>query len=98
MPKQIFTNKVKTGWIKLDGIFETFQNAINERTPKASIDIDIDEQPDGMEISLSESASPGGALGDTAGGGGGASINLYGARDGAPAVFHLLQSSAPTAP
>lgn len=97
MPKPLFEIKIKTGWKKLDNILERVQNAINERTPLASDTVDLDERDDGMQICVKDSSS---LSSEEAGGGtsgAGTSVALYGANNGAPALFHLLQSSAPTA-
>lgn len=71
------------------------EDRVNRITPRAGPGLKITENPDGSVISLetkpSDAASaPGG------GGGSGANIDLYGALNGAPALFHLVQSSAPT--
>lgn len=87
----------KWGPKKLRAIFEKIEAAVNATTPKAGFGIEITEEENGIYISLTdEAATSAGLTGE--GGGGGASVDLYGARNGAAAVFHLLQSGAPTAP
>lgn len=86
----------KWGPKKLREILESIQNAINDRAPKAGLGIDVDAQPDGAQIS-SQGAQLGGGTGDSAVGGG-TSQDVYGAFNGAPAVFHLLRTRAPTVP
>jgi hypothetical protein len=84
---------------KLREIFKSIEAAINARTPLAGLGIDHDEQPDGVQIHAKPSDL--GASGEadaTGGGGGGTSIDIYGYFNGAPAVFHLLQSAPPTQP
>lgn len=78
-------------------LVSTIIGAINARTPKEGFGISIEDKPDGEEISVNVSeladalsASSGGAISS------GTPVNVYGAFNGAPATFHLLQSSAPT--
>lgn len=84
---------------RLRGILESIEAAINRRTPIKGIGIEATENPDGVQISAS---SEGGEIDDSdtdkggGGGSGGTNVDLYGAQNGAPAVFHLKQSSAPT--
>lgn len=72
---------------------------INKRTPIEGIGIRITEHENGFQISTETKPGPekSGTEG-TQGGGGtdGTSIDIYGAFNGDPAIFHLLQSSAPT--
>lgn len=79
---------------KLQKILEDIAREITERTPLPGCGVHVGEEPDGMPLSLETPShvNPD----DSSGGGGGTSVNLYGALNGAPAVFHLLQSSAPT--
>lgn len=79
----------------LQKIHEDIAREINERTPLSGCGIKVGEEPDGMPLSLDEQGNPNQ---DDAGGagGGGTPVNVYGALNGAPAVFHLLQSSPPT--
>lgn len=88
----------KWGPKKLREIFEAIEIGINERTPLPSVTIDVSQKPDGREIIVKSKNSGADDAGGSGGSGGGTSIALYGARNGAAAVFHLLQSSAPTAP
>lgn len=85
---------------RLRAIFKSIQDRINAITPLGSETTDVDEKPDGMQI-IEKAWGPAPVPeGDVAGGGGGAGgtpVDLYGARDGAAAIFHLLQSSPPTA-
>lgn len=90
--------KIDSSWgpPRLRAIFKSIEDAINLRTPLPSESSDVNEKPDGMEIIQKAWGTPG-SDGDVAGGGGGGTAsNLYGALNGAPATFHLLQSSAPT--
>lgn len=97
MAKPLFEIKTKIGWKKLKDILEEIQNAINERTPLASDTIDLDEKGNGLQICVKENTSSSEEQ-EGSNGGSGTQVAIYGARDGAPAIFHLLQSSAPTAP
>lgn len=78
-------------------LIATIIGAINARTPKAGFGISIEDKPDGEEISVNVSelsdalsGSSGGAIGS------GTPVDIYGAFNGAPATYHLLESSAPT--
>jgi hypothetical protein len=71
---------------------------INDRTITAGLGIKIDETDGGgAQISVDPHIKPDDptAIGG-GGGGGGTPIDVYGAFNGAPAVFHLKQTSAPT--
>lgn len=100
MAKPIFEIKTKMGWKKLRDVLEEIQNAINERCPLASDTVDLDERSDGLVICVRDASSNSSSeeAGAGAAGSSGTPVAIYGARDGAPAIFHLLQSSAPTAP
>lgn len=96
MAKKIFELKTKTGWKKLDDILERFQNALNERTPLASETIELDEQPDGLQICVKTVGGSSSGDSDSGGSAAGNAGDLFGAYNGAPAVFHLNQSAPPT--
>jgi hypothetical protein len=85
---------------KLREIFKSIETAINKRAPIPGLGIDADEQPDGVQIhAKSEVGASGEAQVDSSGGGAsGTTVDLFGALNGQPAVFHLLQSSPPTSP
>lgn len=84
---------------KLARIFQYIEDALNAVYPQEGIGIEISRETNGSFVSTKTSPAVGaGAGGDTHGGGKGTPINVYGAYNGAPAVFHLLQSSAPSAP
>lgn len=80
-------------------IIGELQDAINERTPLPGMGIKFDEREDGVQISTTL-AQPPAVVKDPQGSGGGgssgANVDLYGALNGAPAIFHLVQTSAPT--
>lgn len=87
----------KWGPKKLREILEQIQNAINDRTPTAGIGIECDESENGIQINLS--AAQTGTPEDSKGGTGvssGTAVDIYGALNGFPALYHLLQSSPPT--
>lgn len=82
---------------RLQAITEELVDAINKRTPLPSETINIDERPDGAQILIKDeegdntedsTVDPGGASGEP--------VDIYGAFNGDPAIFHLLQSSPPT--
>lgn len=67
--------------------------------PVAGMGIVVDENKNGSQISQAEPKTSDGSGGTGSNGGGGSSgtpVNLYGVLNGAPATYHLLQSSAPT--
>jgi hypothetical protein len=82
---------------KLREIFKSIVDAINARTPIEGLGVNVEEHPEGLQIHA-EIGAAGAADGGTPGGSGGGPVDLYGALSGAPAVFHLLQSSPPTSP
>lgn len=89
------------GWgpRKLRENFKATEDAINLRTPIGGIGVDTDQRPDGIMVAASLGASGGLQAAPSRGGGGGSGgtpVDVYGAYNGAPALFHLLQSSAPT--
>lgn len=85
------------GPVPLRKIVNQIVEGINLRTPIAGCGIAATEEPDGVQISLENNPAPvGGSAGTAGGSGGGTRVDIYGAKDGAPYVFHLLQSSAPT--
>lgn len=83
---------------KLRENLKATEDAINERTPIGGIGVDTDQRPDGIMVAASLGASGGLQAAPSRGGGGpgGTSVDVYGAFNGAPATFHLLQSSPPT--
>lgn len=83
---------------KLRKIHEAIAAKINQIIPLPGIGIDVDQKPDGLQISARAQVSPDkGKTGATIGGGSssGTPVDIYGSLNGAPAVFHLLQTSAP---
>lgn len=78
-------------------ILEQLQNAINERTPKEGFGTRIKEHKDGVQIHAEVGASGGAeALAEPEGvPSSGTPRDVYGAFNGEPAVFHLLESSPP---
>jgi hypothetical protein len=83
---------------KLREIFKSIAAAINARTPLPGLGIDHDEQPDGVQIHAKSSVGAQGSAEAQGAIGGGTTIDIYGYLNGAPAVFHLLQSAPPTQP
>lgn len=82
---------------KLQKIWESIENGINERTPVAGMGIEIDISDKGSQISTSVAVDAARAENQGQGGGSvGTPVDLYGAYNGAPALFHLSQTSAPT--
>lgn len=80
-------------------IIQDLIDAINARTPREGIGISIKEYPDGAVIAQSGGAltgTVGGAAKKKGAGTSGTPVDFYGAFNGAPAIFHLLQSSDPT--
>lgn len=73
------------------------ESGINRSTPKEGFGITLSQEENGLYISISEDVAAAiGLSGDQSGGASGTPIALYGVYNGAPALFHLLQSSAPT--
>lgn len=76
------------------------QDAINERTPLKGLGIALNETENGVQISTEQGQSPTDAAVQTgnsgSGGTPGTAVDLYGALNGAPATFHILQSADPT--
>lgn len=87
----------KWGPKRLREIFEKIQNAINERTPLASETAEVNETPLGMQICFKTQGNAS-ASDDGGAGGGGTNQDIYGSLNGAPAVFHLSRTRAPTVP
>lgn len=81
---------------RLRKVHQELAAGINRSWPKKGNGIAADEYPDGVQISIETPANPNQDDGGSGGGGSGTPVNLYGALNGAPAIFHLLQSSAPT--
>lgn len=88
------------GWgpPKLRELFGIVEKRLNKLRPLPGTGIRLNETSDGVEISLDDAPQIGSNILDGAGGAGGTNAALYGAFNGAPAIFHLKQSSAPTAP
>lgn len=85
---------------KLRKVLQSLADAINARQPIEGLGIRISEVPDGRRISLSDQAKEerGEREDDRRGGGGGGdgeASEIYGALNGQPAIFHLLQSAPP---
>jgi hypothetical protein len=81
---------------RLRAIFTEIEDAINTRAPLEGCGIRLSQQPDGREISAD--IAKGGDDSSVAAGGGGSPVDIYGAFNGAPAVFHLKQTAPPTVP
>lgn len=90
-----------TGWgpKRLRELFKIVETRLSKLRPIEGTGIRISEETDGVQISV-DNAPPVGSniLDGTGGGSGGTTADLYGALNGAPAIYHLKQSSAPTAP
>lgn len=85
---------------KLREIVVAIEGALNARTPHEGLGISLDESS-GKGFQISTKLAGGAAIQDSKdglalGGSGGTNVNVYGALNGAPAVYHLLQSSPPT--
>lgn len=93
-----FKIEMKTVPPFLRKLVKSIVDGINERAPIEGFGIEISEEPDGRRVEIrqpkavddatSGSGNPSGSSGTT--------VSVYGAFNGAPATFHLLQSSAPT--
>lgn len=81
---------------RLREIHQSIQDAINERTPKESLTISVQQLQDGVRHNLK--AENQGAKGVSSGnaGGGGTPFSLYGELNGAAARYPVLLSSPPT--
>lgn len=89
----------KWGPKRLRKIWESIEGEINRNRPTSGLGTDVDVTNGGSQISISSLKPPGGTDKENAQGGGtggGSSVNLYGAFNGAPALFHLSQTSPPT--
>lgn len=75
---------VKWGPGKLRDILNAISKGVNRRTPIAGVGIDISEEKDGVQISIS--SPPGGRSA-------GQPEDIYGAFNGAPAVFNINVNS-----
>lgn len=78
-------------------LVKSIVDGINQRAPIEGFGIEISEEPDGRRVELRQPK----AVDDATGGSGnpsssGTTVNVYGSLNGAPATYHLLQSSAPT--
>lgn len=72
------------------------QNEVDARTPIPGLGINVtDDKGKKISTKAADAAAPG-AMAAT-GGSSGTSVDVYGSLNGAPAVFHLLQSADPTA-
>lgn len=83
----------------LRGILQAIEDRINEITPKGGLGgITTSREPDGMMIHYQAAINAGIAANDAGGGGGsgGTPVAMAGAEDGAPRIFHLVQSSPST--
>lgn len=96
----IESNVELSGWgpERLRELFKEVETRLNKLRPIQGTGIRISEGSDGVQISIDNTPAVGSNIldGVGGGGGGGSDIDLYGACNGAPAVFHLKQSSAPT--
>lgn len=81
---------------KLQRIHDEIVAQINRIKPIKGIGIIIDQRDDGSQISADHPATPNSDDPGSGAGGSGAAVSVYGAVNGAPGVFHLLQSHAPT--
>lgn len=87
----------KWGPPRLREIIGEIQNAINNRTPVAGLGLDCDECENGVQISLENvKGTPDDTKSGAGAPSGGTTVNIVGALNGAPATYHLLQSSPPT--
>lgn len=79
-------------------IWDLIEVAVNARTPKEGLGTKVKENKDGVQVSAEVGASAGleASLEPEGAGSSGTPVDLYGAFNGAPAIFHLLQSSEPT--
>lgn len=88
----------KWGPPKLREIIGEIEKAINESTPLPGLGIEVDVNPGGTQIHTKDAEqnqkSP--AQQQASGGGSGTSVDLYGALNGAPADYHLVQTAPPT--
>lgn len=90
-----------TGWVKLDQILQKIEDAVNERAPVPGLGIAIEQTSDGSQISWNITPTQGEKdqpIGTQGGGNSGPVVNIFGAVNGLPKVFHLFQSSPPTDP
>lgn len=89
-----------TGWgpKKLRELFGIVEKRLNKLRPLPGTGIRLNETSDGVEINIDDTPETGSNILDGAGGGGGTTVAIYGAKDGAPAIFHLKQASPATAP
>lgn len=84
---------------KLRELFSKVEKRLNKLRPLPGTGIRLNETSDGVEINVDDTPQVGSNILDGAGGGsGGTNVALYGAFNGAPAIFHLKQSSPPTSP
>lgn len=82
--------RFKENWTKIE-------TEINQNAPVNGLGIVCDVTSGGTQISTEEAvASAGGSSSSSGVTGGGATVDLYGAFNGQPALFHLKQTSAPT--
>lgn len=81
---------------KLRKVHEELVEQINRNRPLPGLATKTEQMDDGIRIHGDHPATPNADDGGSGGGGSGTPVNLYGALNGAPAIFHLLQSSAPT--
>lgn len=79
-------------WRKILGQYEA---AINIIAPIEGDGMQLDFNNDGVLYSTEAACSGDGS--NSGGGTAGTPVDVYGAHNGAPAVFHLLQSSSPSA-
>lgn len=83
-------------WGPYRGVLGAIEKRINEITPIAGLGISVDESPGGSQISAtSGNVSSGGANSGPRSSASG-SVDLYGAHNGAPALFHLKEAAPPT--
>lgn len=90
---------LKFGGKKFKENWERIEAEVNQNKPVDGLGIICDATPNGTQVSTADAknAAAGGAGSSSSNGsGGGSNVDLYGAYNGAPAVFHLKQSSAPT--
>lgn len=89
--------KWKKPWgpVKFREVINWLVEEINARSPIPGCGINISEDATGREISTKPEVAGGNPVGG--GTSSGTPVDLYGALNGAPAVFHLLQDSPPTA-
>lgn len=81
---------------KLRKVHDELVSRINQITPIQGLGTRVDQREDGRQISADHPGVPNADDTGSGGGGSGTPVNLYGALNGAPATYHLLQSSPPT--